>query len=327
MKVLVTGGAGYIGSHAVRHLAGAGHDVWVFDNLSYGHRRAVPDGRLIEGELVDRPRLAEVLRKHAIEAVMHFAAFAYVGESVEKPSKYYQNNVAGSLSLLEALRETDVRQIVFSSTTATYGVPRRIPITEDEPQQPINPYGFSKLVIERALQDYAAAYGFAYAALRYFNAAGASAQGDLGEDHDPETHLIPIVLQVALGQRERITIFGDDYPTPDGTCVRDYVHVDDLASAHVLALGRLVAGQGLKLNLGTGRGHSVREVIDAARRVTGHAIPEAIGPRRPGDPPELIADATRARQVLDWKPRYTDIESIVRTAWAWHSAHPRGYDA
>ncbi len=325
MKVLVTGGAGYIGSHAVRHLVRAGHDVWVYDNLSYGHRAAVPDGRLIEGELTDRARLVDVLRGRSIEAVMHFAAFAYVGESVEHPAKYYQNNVVGSLTLLEALREADVRRIVFSSTTATYGVPQRIPITEDEPQQPINPYGFGKLVIERALADYAGAYGFAYAALRYFNAAGASAQGDLGEDHDPETHLIPIVLEVALGQREQITVFGDDYPTPDGTCIRDYVHVDDLASAHALALTHLEPGQGLKLNLGTGRGTSVREVIDAARRVSGHAIPETVGPRRAGDPPELVADARQARGVLDWQPQYTDIESIVRTAWQWHSKHPRGY--
>jgi UDP-glucose 4-epimerase len=310
----------------VRLLAEAGHDVWVYDNLCYGHRQAVPSGRLIEGELMDRPRLAEALRAHGIEAVMHFAAFAFVGESVSDPAKYYQNNVVASLSLLEAMRETGVTQIVFSSTTATYGVPTILPITEDEPQRPINPYGFCKFVIEEALADYARAYGFAYAALRYFNAAGASPSGEIGEDHDPETHLIPIVLQVALGQREHITVFGNDYPTPDGTCIRDYVHVDDLGSAHALALGKLAPGQGLELNLGTGRGNSVREVIDACRRVTGHAIPEVFGSRRAGDPPELVADSRRAQQVLEWKPRYTDIESIVRTAWGWHSKHPHGYE-
>jgi UDP-glucose 4-epimerase len=322
---LITGGAGYIGSHAAGLMANAGHDVWVYDNLSYGHRAAVPDGRLIEGQLMDRPRLVEALSAHSIEAVMHFAAFASVGESVEDPAKYYQNNVVASLNLLDAMRETDVRRIVFSSTTATYGVPQRIPITEDEPQRPINPYGFCKLVIEQALADYAHAYDFAYAALRYFNAAGASPQGNLGEDHDPETHLLPIVLQVALGQREHITVFGDDYPTPDGTCIRDYVHVDDLGEAHLLALDHLQPGHGLKLNLGTGRGHSVREVIDTCRRVTGHAIPEVMGSRRPGDPPELVADSSRAQRVLHWRPKYADIESIIRTAWGWHSTHPHGY--
>ncbi|MCH8923033.1 MAG: UDP-glucose 4-epimerase GalE, partial [Planctomycetes bacterium] len=226
---------------------------------------------------------------------------------------------------LEAMRAAKVRKIVFSSTTAIYGVPDRVPITEDESQQPINPYGFSKLVVEHALADYAQAYGFAYAALRYFNAAGAAADGSIGEDHDPESHLIPIVLEVALGQRESIYIFGDDYPTPDGTCIRDYVHVDDLGQAHILALGRLTPGEGFGLNLGTGRGYSVREVIDACRRVSGCDIPEVIGERRPGDPPELIACADRARRVLDWQPRYTDIESIVETAWRWHRTHPDGY--
>jgi UDP-glucose 4-epimerase len=327
VKVLVTGGAGYIGSHAVRLLARAGHDVWAFDNLSLGHRAAVPPGRLVEGQLMDRPLLVETFKSRGIEAVMHFAACAFVGESVADPAKYYQNNVVASLNLLEAMREAGVSKIVFSSTTATYGVPKRIPITEDEPQQPINPYGFAKLVIERALADYAHAYGLAYAALRYFNAAGASADGALGEDHDPETHLIPIVLEVALGQRPEITIFGDDYPTPDGTCIRDYVHVEDLAEAHLAALARLEPGKGLQLNLGTGRGHSVQEVIDACRRVTGKPIATKIGPRRPGDPPELVADSTRAQQVLGWKPRYIDIESIVRTAWNWHQAHPHGYEA
>jgi UDP-glucose 4-epimerase len=280
---------------------------------------------LIEGELADQARLTDALRHEQIEAVMHFAAFALVGESVAEPAMYYRNNVLGSLSLLEAMRSAGVTRIVFSSTTATYGAPKRVPIREDEPQLPINPYGFTKLAIERALADYAVAYGFAYAALRYFNAAGASPDGDLGEDHDPESHLIPIVLQVALGQREKITIFGDDYPTPDGTCIRDYVHVDDLADAHLRALERLAPGKGLCVNLGTGKGQSVREVIEACRKVTGHAIPEAIGARRPGDPPELVADASLAKKVLGWQPKYTKIDDIVATAWRWHSTHPKGY--
>jgi len=299
--------------------------VWIYDNLCYGHRRAALPGRLIVGSLAEQERLAEVLRDKQIEAVMHFAAFAYVGESVQDPAKYYQNNVVGSLSLLEAMRIAGVRRIVFSSTTATYGVPERIPITEDESQQPINPYGFSKLVIERALADYARAYGFAYAALRYFNAAGASPDGSLGEDHDPETHLIPIVLSVALGRRESVTVFGNDYPTPDGTCIRDYVHVDDLGRAHILALDHLEAGQGLLLNLGTGRGASVQEVIDACRRATGHEIPAVVGSRRDGDPPELVADSTRAQRLLGWQPEYTTIDQIVDTAWNWHRSHPGGY--
>jgi len=325
LKVLVTGGAGYIGSHAVRLLARAGHDVWVYDNLCAGHRQAVPAGRLIEGQLMDRPRVAETLKQHGIEAVMHFAAFAAVGESVVDPAKYYQNNIVASLHLLEAMRATGVNKIVFSSTTATYGVPKTVPITEEEPQKPINPYGFAKLVIEHALADYAHAYGLGYAALRYFNAAGASPEGDLGEDHDPETHLIPIVLQVALGQRDHVSVFGEDYPTPDGTCIRDYIHVDDLGTAHVAALERLEPGKGLQLNLGTGRGNSVREIIEACRRVTGHAIPTQIGPRREGDPPQLVADSQKAQRVLNWRPQYTDIEAIVRTAWRWHSTHPHGY--
>ncbi len=325
VRILVTGGAGYVGSHTVRLLERAGHEPWVYDNLSLGHRGACPAGRLIEGELLDRERLVAELKARRIEAVMHFAAFALVGESVSDPAKYYQNNVVASLSLLEAMRAADVRRIVFSSTTATYGVPDRVPITEDEKQKPINPYGFCKLVIEQALADYAHAYGFAYAALRYFNAAGASPDGDLGEDHEPESHLIPIVLAVALGQRPEITIFGDDYPTPDGTCIRDYIHVDDLGAAHLKALDRLAPGQALKLNLGTGHGYSVQQVIDACRRVSGRPIAVKLGPRRPGDPAELVADSSRAQQQLDWRPRYTDIDSIVATAWRWHSAHPQGY--
>jgi UDP-glucose-4-epimerase GalE len=325
VNILITGGAGYIGSHATRLLAEAGHETWVFDNLSVGHRQAVPAGRLIEADLADRPAIEQALAEKKIDAVMHFAAFAQVGESVADPAKYYQNNVVSSLNLLEAMRARGVKRIVFSSTTATYGAPDRVPITEEERQEPINPYGFAKLVIERALADYAAAYGFAYAALRYFNAAGAKPTGEIGEDHRPESHLIPVVLQVALGQRAEITIFGDDYATPDGTCIRDYIHVDDLGAAHVRALERLETGQGLKLNLGIGRGYSVREVIDSCRRVTGHAIPTKLGSRRPGDPPALVADSSLAQKVLDWKPRYTELDAIVETAWRWPKSHPNGY--
>jgi len=325
MIILVTGGAGYVGSHASRMLATAGHEVWVYDNLSLGHREAVAEGRLIEGDLHDGELIEQVLGEKSIDAVMHFAALTQVGESVSDPASYYNNNVLGAFSLLEAMRRAGVKRFIFSSTTATYGEPETIPITEKEPQQPINPYGFTKLVIEKVLADYSSAYGLAYAALRYFNAAGAHPDGDLGEDHDPETHLIPIVLQVALGQRDQITIFGSDYSTPDGTCVRDYVHVDDLAQAHLAALDRLQEGEGLRLNLGTGRGNSVREIVEASRRVTGCEIPVVEGERRPGDPPILVADASLARQVLDWEPRYTDIEQIIQTAWNWHRSHPHGY--
>ncbi|HVU88766.1 MAG TPA: UDP-glucose 4-epimerase GalE [Pirellulales bacterium] len=327
MRILVTGGAGYIGSHASRLLARAGHDVWCYDNLSRGHRQAALPGRIIEGEVADQAKLTAVLRDKQIEAVMHFAAFALVGESVAEPHKYYQNNVVASLALLEAMRAADVKRIVFSSTTATYGVPDRVPITEDTPQRPINPYGFSKLVIEQALLDYAHAYDFGFAALRYFNAAGASPDGDLGEVDRSKSRLIPLVLSVALGQREAITIFGDDYPTPDGTCIRDYIHVDDLGAAHLKAIERLSPGQKLLLNLGTGRGHSVRQVVDVCRRVSGREIPVRLAPRRPGDPAELVADASRARSVLDWQPRYPELEQIVETAWRWHSTHPQGFAA
>lgn len=325
MNILVTGGAGYVGSHAARVLARAGHEVWIYDNLSRGHAAAALSGRLIEGELANGALLVDVLRDKQIEAVMHFAAFALVNESVNDPALYYANNVTAALSLLEAMRTAGVTKFIFSSTTATYGEPEQMPIAEDCPQQPINPYGFTKLVLEHALADYARAYHWAYAALRYFNASGATPEGDLGEDHTPESHLIPIVLQVALGQREHITIFGDDYATPDGTCIRDYIHVDDLATAHLKSLDKLTPGQGLCLNLGTGRGYSVREVIDACRRVTGHPIPEIIGARRAGDPPVLVANSSLAQRVLDWRPQYQDIESIVATAWNWHRSHPQGY--
>jgi len=325
MKILVTGGAGYIGSHASRLLHEAGHDVWVYDSLEIGHRSAALPDRLIEGRVGDRDKVEQVLGDHKIDAVMHFAAYALVGESVTDPHKYYQNNIVETLNLLESMRKVGVDKFVFSSTTATYGVAKKIPITEEELQLPINPYGFSKLVIEHALRDYAHAYGWSFAALRYFNACGAAPDGKIGEDHTPESHLIPIVLQVALGQREKIMIFGDDYPTPDGTCIRDYIHVYDLGSAHVKALEKLEPGKGIQVNLGTGKGHSVLEVIEACRKITGHEIPAEVAPRRAGDPPELVADSSLAKKTLGWKPEFESIESIVETAWAWHQSHPNGY--
>jgi UDP-glucose 4-epimerase len=325
MKILVIGGAGYVGSHTVRKLIACGHDVLVYDNLSLGHAGSIPEVCLIVGQLNDRRLLQKVMTDHGIEAVMHFAAFALVGESVTHPAKYYQNNVVAALELLEAMREAGVWRIVFSSTTATYGQPEKIPISESTLQLPINPYGFTKLVFEHALADYARAYGFGTAALRYFNAAGASPDGDIGEDHDPESHLIPIVLQVALGQRAKIGIFGNDYPTPDGTCIRDYIHVDDLADAHLRSLGQLEPGSIIQLNLGTGKGHSVLEVIQACREVTGHPIPISMEPRRAGDPAELVADSRLAKKVLGWEPHYVSIRSIVETAWKWHQSHPQGY--
>ncbi|MCA9130549.1 MAG: UDP-glucose 4-epimerase GalE [Planctomycetales bacterium] len=325
MNILVIGGAGYVGSHTVRLLVRAGHNVTVYDNLSRGHRACVPEGRLVEGELSDRAKLTAVLVEKKIDAVMHFAAFALVGESVAHPAMYYQNNVTATLELLEAMRASGVWRIVFSSTTATYGQPEKIPITETTLQLPINPYGFTKLAIEHALTDYARAYGFGAAALRYFNAAGASPDGDIGEDHDPESHLIPIVLQTALGQRERIGIFGDDYETPDGTCIRDYIHVDDLADAHERAMNLLEPGTNIQVNLGTGKGHSVLEVIEACRQVSGHPIPTTVEARRPGDPAQLVADSSLAQRLLGWTPKYESIDAIVKSAWKWHKSHPRGY--
>ena len=326
MNVLVVGGAGYIGSHMVRLLDKNNHKVVVLDNLTTGFKEAVTAGQLIVGDMNDRELVTGILKEHRIDAVMHFAACALVGESVEDPGKYYQNNVVAAISLLEAMRACDVKKLVFSSTCATYGEPETIPITEREKQAPVNPYGFTKLVIENALRDYAAAYDFGYAALRYFNAAGACPDGSIGEDHDPESHLIPIVLQVALGQREHITVFGDDYPTADGTCIRDYIHVNDLGLAHLAALERLQPGKGIEVNLGTGNGNSVREVIDVCREVTGHAIPEVMGKRRAGDPPELVADARKANELLEWKPSMPDLRTIVESAWAWHKSHPTGYE-
>ena len=326
MNILVVGGAGYIGAHMIRLLDQSGHRVVVLDNLSTGHKSAVTVGELIVGEMADAQLVETILGDHKIDAVMHFAACALVGESVSDPAKYYQNNVVAAISLLESMRRTDVKKIVFSSSCATYGIPENVPISEAETQAPVNPYGFTKLVIERALADYAHAYDFGYAALRYFNAAGASPSGEIGEDHDPESHLIPIILQVALGQREQISIYGDDWPTPDKTCVRDYIHVDDLGAAHLAALERIQLGEGIQVNLGTERGYSVLEVIEACREVTGEDIKAVVGPRRPGDPPALVADASKARDILGWTPEYQDIKAIVKTAWDWHSAHPNGYE-
>jgi UDP-glucose 4-epimerase len=324
MRILVVGGAGYIGSHAVRSLIEAGHNVRVFDNLVCGHAEAVPRGLLIEGDLYDRPALEASLRAQQTDAVMHFAAFASVPESVADPARYYRNNLIGSLNLLDAMRAVGVPRIVFSSTAAVYG-DAASPILEDSPKQPINPYGFTKLAIEHALADYARAYGFGFAALRYFNACGAAEDGTIGEDHTPENHLIPVVLQAALGQRENVAIFGTDYPTPDGTCVRDYIHVVDLAEAHVRVLELIEPGRGLFYNVGTGAGVSVRQVVEAARRVTGCPIPTEERPRRAGDPPVLVASPDLLVRDLAWSPRYTDIDAIIRTAWEWHSTHPSGY--
>ena len=325
MKVLVTGGAGYVGSEAAWHIVDRDHEVLVYDDLSHGHPKSVAGLPLIHGSLHDRTTLETVLHDERIDAVVHFAAFALVAESVADPAAYYRNNVVGSLALLEAMRATGVGHIVFSSSCATYGNPATTPIPDDGPQHPVNPYGFTKLVTERALGDYAPAYGLSFAALRYFNAAGAAADASRGEDHDPETHAIPIALQVALGQRDRFMIFGDDYPTPDGTCVRDYIHVEDLARAHELALRRVDPGRGILVNLGTGRRHSVRQVVESARRITGHPIPTEIADRRPGDPPELVADPAGARAELGWVARIRDLDQIVGSAWNWHVTHPHGY--
>lgn len=318
-SILVTGGAGYIGSHACKALAAAGYSPISLDNLVYGHREAVRWGPLEVGDIGDRAFLDGVLERYRPSAVLHFAAYAYVGESVENPGKYYRNNVAGSLSLLEALRDHGIDKLIFSSTCATYGVPERVPIPEDHPQRPINPYGASKLMIEQILRDFDQAHGLRSIALRYFNAAGADAEAEIGEAHDPETHLIPLVLDAAAGTRPSITVYGNDYETPDGTCIRDYIHVTDLADAHVRALQALEQGaQSTVYNLGNGQGFSVREVIDRVAAVTGHSIPVAMGPRRPGDPPRLVGDASRIRAELGWKPCHAGLDQIIATAWRWH---------
>ncbi|MEH2301088.1 MAG: UDP-glucose 4-epimerase GalE [Nostoc sp.] len=325
--ILVTGGAGYIGSHTVLALKQAGYNVVILDNLVYGHRDLVEgilQVELIVGDTGDRALLDHLFKTRDIAAVMHFSAYAYVGESVTDPAKYYRNNVVGTLTLLEAMLTASVNKFVFSSTCATYGVPEFVPIPENHPQNPINPYGATKLMVERILADFDVAYGFQSVRFRYFNAAGANPSGLLGEDHNPETHLIPLVLMTALGKRESISIFGTDYPTPDGTCIRDYIHVNDLADAHILGLEYLLKGGDSEVfNLGNGSGFSVREVIAAAEQVTGISIPVEERDRRPGDPPILIGTSEKARTILGWQPQYLSIKDIVAHSWQWHQKRHR----
>lgn len=325
MGVLVTGGAGYIGSVAVEDLKRRGEEVVVLDNLVYGHREAVADGvAFYKGNIGDNDLVKRLIAEHKIDACMHYSAYAYVGESVQQPAKYYENNFVETLHLLDTLRDNGVKRFIFSSTCATYGVPQRIPIDEQHPQWPINPYGWSKLMVERALDSYDSAYGLKYVALRYFNAAGASEQ--CGEDHDPETHLIPLVLKAAMGKIPKVSVFGTDYDTPDGTAVRDYIHISDLSSAHLLALDHLRADKDSQfINLGNGNGYSVKEVIETARKLTGRDIPVENAPRRAGDPPQLVGDSKKAREVLGWKPKYPELEKIIESAWNWHQHHPNGY--
>jgi UDP-glucose 4-epimerase len=321
-SILVTGGAGYIGSHAVQALQNAGYEAIVLDNLVYGHREFVEQAlgaKLIVGDISDRALLDEVFATHEITAVMHFAAYAYVGESVSDPAKYYRNNVVGTLTLLEAMLAASVKTIVFSSTCATYGVPQSVPVTEDQPQNPINPYGRTKLMVEKILADFDKAYGLRSICFRYFNAAGADPAGLLGEDHSPETHILPLVLLTAMGKRESFSILGTDYPTPDGTCIRDFIHVADLAQAHVLGLEQLLKfGESDVFNLGNGNGFSVREVIETAKLVTGQPIKVTEGDRRPGDPPILVGSGEKARRILGWQPQYADLKEILLHSWNWH---------
>ncbi len=327
MNILVTGGAGYIGSHTVRELLRAGQGVVVYDNLTKGHKQAVPAGvEIVDGDIRDQDKLARTIAGHNIGAVVHFAASSLVGESMKEPSIYYNNNVAGTLALLDAMLAGGVKKIVFSSTAAVYGEPAAWPIVEDMPTQPTNVYGRTKLAIEQMLADFAAAYGLAYVSLRYFNAAGAAEDGTIGEDHSPETHLIPIILQAALGQREAVAIYGADYPTDDGTCIRDYIHVTDLADAHVKALHHLAAGGGPRIyNLGSETGFSVRQVINRAKAVTGVNFPVREEVRRSGDPAVLVASSRRIAAELGWQPRLSDLDTIIASAWRWHKAHPAGF--
>lgn len=327
MSVLVTGGAGYIGSHMVAEFLDNKENVVVFDNLEKGHRKAVLGGKFYEGDLRDKEALDKVFKENDIEAVIHFAAASLVGESVTNPVKYYNNNVYGTLCLLEKMKEYNVDKIIFSSTAATYGEPENVPILESDRTLPTNPYGESKLAVEKMLKWCDRAYGIRYTALRYFNAAGAHTSGEIGEDHRPETHLIPIILEVALGKRETIQIFGDDYDTPDGTCIRDYIHVMDLVNAHLLALNRLRnGGKSTVYNLGNGKGFSVKQVIEAVRNVTGHKIPQTVAPRRAGDPAVLVASSEKIIKELDWKPKYDDLNTIIASAWEWHKKHPNGFE-
>ncbi|QBO36573.1 UDP-glucose 4-epimerase GalE [Periweissella cryptocerci] len=328
MAILVLGGAGYIGSHMVDRLTEKGRDVIVVDNLLTGHRAAVKEGvPFYEVDIRDKDALSAVFDAEDIEAVVHFAASSIVPESMENPLKYFDNNTGGMITLLEVMRDHDVKKIVFSSTAATYGVPEVVPIKETDPQNPINPYGESKLQMEHMMHWADLAYGIKWVALRYFNVAGAKPDGSIGEDHGPETHLVPIILQVALGKRDKIMMFGDDYNTPDGFNVRDYVHVVDLADAHILALDYLAAGNDSnQFNLGSSTGFSVKQMVEATRVATGEAIPAEVGPRRAGDPDTLIAASEKAREVLGWKPQYDDVTEIIKTAWTWTQSHPNGYD-
>jgi UDP-glucose-4-epimerase GalE len=324
MNVLLTGGAGYIGSHVERALQAAGHHCVAYDNLVNGHAQSLRC-ELVVGDVGDGDRLREAMRKHRIDAVIHLAAFIEAGESVAKPDKYFRNNTIIGLTLLEAMRDCGVARLVFSSTAAVYGSPRRVPIEEDDPLEPINPYGASKLCVELMLRAFAPAYGMGFVSLRYFNVAGADPSGDIGEAHNPETHLIPLILQVPLKQRDSIRIFGDDYDTPDGTCIRDYIHVCDLAAAHVLAIEAIQPGTVRVFNLGNGTGFSVKEVIETCRTVTGQKIPAEVVQRRPGDPPRLVASSHRAIKELNWRPKFPDLATIAAHAWTWHKAHPNGY--
>jgi len=321
MKILVTGGGGYIGSHAVRQLLQAGHHVTVLDNFCTGHREAVPSGVTVcQRSLDETDAISELLKTHQIEGVMHFAALIQVGESVQKPLMYYNNNTAGAISLLSAMQQAGVKKFVFSSTAATYGEPEEMPIFETTPQKPINPYGWSKWCVERILRDVAHADpAFSFTIFRYFNVAGAAEDGTIGESHDVETHLIPNILFAAMGKKEVISVFGTDYPTPDGTCIRDYVHVDDLVAAHLLAMNVMQPGDKRYYNLGSGAGYSVREMLDAAARVTKRDIPVEYAPRREGDPPVLLANSDKAKKELRWNPKYADMEAIIETAWRWHT--------
>lgn len=329
MSVLVLGGAGYIGSHTVDRLVDQGQDVVVVDSLVTGHKKAINEkAKFYQGDLADQDFIREVFAQNPeIDAVIHFAAYSLVAESMKKPLKYFDNNTAGMIKLLEVMNEVGVKNIVFSSTAATYGIPEKMPIKESDPQSPINPYGESKLMMEKIMRWADEAYGTKFVALRYFNVAGAKPDGSIGEDHGPETHLIPIVLQVAQGKRDKLQIFGDDYNTPDGTNVRDYVHPFDLADAHILAVDYLRNGnESNAFNLGSSTGFSNLEIVEAARKVTGKEIPAEIAPRRGGDPDSLIASSDKAREILGWKPQFDNIERIIETAWAWHSSHPNGYD-
>lgn len=326
MRILVAGGAGYIGSNMTAMLKEMGHEPIVFDNLSRGHRGAVAGGSFIEGDLCDFGLLVQTLKRHKIEAVMHFAALIEVAESVQEPLRYYHNNVCNTQNLLRAMESADVDKFVFSSSAAVYGMPAEIPITEDCPKQPINPYGQTKLAVERMCHYQSRAGRLRYASLRYFNAAGAGADGKIGEDHRPESHLIPLIMQAALGKRDSVSIYGTDYDTPDGTCIRDYIHIEDLCMAHLLALEKLGRETELIYNLGNGKGYSVRQVIDTVKKVSGKNFGAVEAPRRAGDSAVLTADATKAKKELGWEPKFTELETIIDTAWRWHSSRPDGYD-